>query len=75
LEPALIISKLTSKAQTTIPQAIREHLGVKEGDLLGFAIEGERVLLLKPVPRRPAARPPVFCEWDSETDQRAYEGL
>jgi antitoxin PrlF len=71
----MITSKLTSKAQTTIPQAIRQHLGLQEGDLLGFAIEGERVRLFKPLPRRQAARPSVFCERESETDQRAYEGL
>jgi AbrB family looped-hinge helix DNA binding protein len=37
---------LTSKGQTTIPKRIRDHLGLKPGDRLRFAIEeGGRVVL------------------------------
>ncbi len=71
----MITSRLTSKAQTTIPQAVRHHLGVKEGDLLGFAIEGARVVLCKPAPKPVEAVQAVFLEWDSETDRRAFHGL
>jgi antitoxin PrlF len=71
----MITSKLTAKAQTTIPQAVRLHLGLKEGDLLGFAIEGERVVLCKPMIRNLAQTSPVLAEWESEADQRAYYGL
>jgi len=70
----MITSKLTSKAQTTIPQAVRKHLGLQEGDLLGFAIEGERVLLCKPAP--PAVDDQaLLAEWESEADRRSYDGL
>lgn len=71
----MITSKLTAKAQTTIPQAVRLHLGLKEGDLLGFVIEGERVVLCKPVVKGMEARSPVLAEWESEADQRSYYGL
>jgi antitoxin PrlF len=74
----MITSKLTSKAQTTIPRAVRRHLGLQEGDFLGFVIEGSRVLLCKPANAAPSP-PPVgrklFAEWESEVDRRAYDGL
>jgi antitoxin PrlF len=71
----MITSKLTAKAQTTIPQAVRLHLGLKEGDLLGFSIEGERVVLCKPLIKNLDQRSPVLGEWESEADQRSYYGL
>jgi antitoxin PrlF len=33
-------AKLTSKGQITIPKAVREALGVREGDWVIFRIEG-----------------------------------
>lgn len=71
----MITSKLTSKAQTTIPQPVRAALHLKEGDEIAYAIEGERVVLTR------AARDQVedpfgtFNEWDSEADRRAYGEL
>ncbi len=38
-------STLTSKGQITVPRAVRERLGMKQGDRLEFAFEGERVVL------------------------------
>lgn len=71
----VITSKLTSKAQTTIPQPVRAALRLKEGDEIAYAIEGDRVVLT-----RAAAEPvddpfAVFDEWNSEADRRAYGGL
>ena len=57
----VITSKLTSKAQTTIPQPIRTALHLKEGDEIAYAIEGERVSCLarrsgrRTTPSRPSA--------------------
>jgi antitoxin PrlF len=39
----MITSKVSSKAQTTIPQAVREALRVREGDELAYKIERGRV--------------------------------
>jgi antitoxin PrlF len=71
----MITSKLTSKAQTTIPQPVRAALGVREGDELVYEIQGHRVLLLKR--RRTPKDDPfrTFEEWDSEADRRAYAHL
>jgi antitoxin PrlF len=72
----VISSRLTSKAQTTIPQAVRTALQVQPGDTLAYQIEGDRVVITK------AARPDVaddpfatFGEWDSEADRKAYGDL
>jgi antitoxin PrlF len=71
----MITSRLSSKAQTTIPQPVRKALGVKEGDAIAYAITGNRVILTK-VPTTPADDPfATFTEWDSDADRRAYGKL
>lgn len=71
----MISSKLTSKAQTTIPQPVRVALGVREGDDIAYRIDGERVILTK-AKVQPADDPfRTFDEWNSETDKRAYAEL
>jgi AbrB family looped-hinge helix DNA binding protein len=37
--------RMTSKGQVTIPKHIREKLGVKPGDEIGFREEGQAVIL------------------------------
>ncbi|MDG3444611.1 AbrB/MazE/SpoVT family DNA-binding domain-containing protein [Nitrospirillum amazonense] len=70
----MITSKLTSKAQTTIPQAVRAALHLREGDEIAYAIDGDRVLLTRATKDR--EDPFVtFSEWNSEADRRAYAGL
>lgn len=71
----VITSKLTSKAQTTIPQPIRTALHLKEGDEIAYAIEGERVIMSRaPIGAQddPFA---TFGEWATEADREAYGGL
>jgi antitoxin PrlF len=74
-EPQMITSKITSKAQTTIPQAVRAALRLSEGDELGYRIEGDHVVLSKV--RRNSVDDPfaTFSEWSSEADERAYGNL
>ena len=38
-------STVTSKGQTTIPGKIRKALGIKPGDRLAYAVEGEHATL------------------------------
>ncbi|HIJ63106.1 MAG TPA: transcriptional regulator [Rhodospirillaceae bacterium] len=71
----MITSKLTSKAQTTIPQPVRAALHLVEGDEILYAIEGDRVVLSR-VARDQSEDPfAAFSEWDSDADRRAYGGL
>jgi antitoxin PrlF len=71
----MITSKITSKAQTTIPQPVRAALQVGKGDELAYRIEGDRVILTKA--KREQIDDPfgTFYEWSSEADQRAYGDL
>lgn len=39
-------STITAKGQTTVPKAVRQLLGLKEGDELTFRIEGNQVTVL-----------------------------
>lgn len=75
----MITSRLTAKAQTTIPQPVRVALGLRAGDEVNYQIDGDRVVLSK-------ARPPeatgvaedpfaTFEEWNSEADRLGYADL
>lgn len=72
----MITSKLTSKAQTTIPQPIRAALRLREGDELVYEIQGDRVVLSKAQQVRDGDDPfRTFNEWDSAADRKAYGRL
>ena len=71
----MITSKLTSKAQTTIPLPVRNALRLGAGDELAYRIEGEHVILTK-ADRGPADDPfASFDEWSSEADRLGYTDL
>lgn len=71
----MIKSKLTAKAQTTIPQPVRTALHLRVGDEIVYQIEGERVILTK-APGVPVDDPfATFSEWDSEADREGYATL
>jgi antitoxin PrlF len=72
----MITSKITSKAQTTIPQPVRTALGLREGDEVAYQIDGDRVVLTKARPAGFAEDPFVtFTEWDSDADREGYADL
>ncbi len=72
----MITSKLTSKAQTTIPQPVRTALRVASGDELAYTIDGNRVILTKAAQQNLADNPfATFGEWASDNDRRAYGDL
>ena len=48
-----VAARVTSKGQVTVPKAVREALGVSEGDVILFRIEGNRAVV---------ARTPDFLE-------------
>jgi len=76
LEVAVITSKLTSKAQTTIPQPIRAALKLSEGDELVYEIRGEQVVLSKARQVSEGDNPfQTFGEWNSAADRKAYGDL
>ena len=72
----MITSKLTTKAQTTVPQPIRAALGLKAGDLLWYELVDGQVILRKS-PATPSKDDPfgAFGEWRSLADEAAYGQL
>ncbi|UCN12791.1 MULTISPECIES: AbrB/MazE/SpoVT family DNA-binding domain-containing protein [Mycobacterium avium complex (MAC)] len=42
-----VAAKLTSKGQLTIPKAVRDALGLEEGDEVVFRVEGNRAVLAR----------------------------
>jgi antitoxin PrlF len=40
-------AKVTSKGQVTVPKAVRDALGIKEGDEVVFRVEGNRAVLAR----------------------------
>lgn len=73
---AVIVSKLTSKAQTTIPKPIRAALELQPADELSNEVLDGRVILTR-VQRGTTPDDPfrTFDEWHSEADAKAYADL
>jgi antitoxin PrlF len=77
LPPSIVVitSKLTSKAQTTVPQPVRAALNLQPGDELEYYIEAGRVILTRHADE-PADDPfRTFDEWHSQADADAYADL
>ena len=72
----MITSKLTTKAQTTIPQPVRAALHLRAGDELIYEIVDQRVILTKASHGGKTDDPfRTFEEWNSEADTKAYGEL
>jgi len=72
----MITSRLTSKAQTTIPQPVRAALRLKQGDELLYEIDQDRVILTKARRGKEGDDPfRTFDEWNSDADKKAYGRL
>ncbi len=73
-----IFSKITAKAQTTVPKEVRSALGVKPGDTLVYRISKGKVTLARAEPLDRAylkAVESTLAEWASEEDAKAYDDL
>ena len=72
----MITSRLTSKAQTTIPRAVRTALGLHAGDEVAYVIEDGRAVLTRVDGGVVADNPfATFSEWHSDADVDAYGKL
>lgn len=71
----MITSRLSSKAQTTIPRSVRTALRLRDGDTLQYEIVEGKVILSR-VDASAVDDPfATFDEWSSEADRRAYADL
>ena len=74
----MITSRLTSKFQATVPTPVRKALHLKAGDMIGFEIEGARVILRHVTPLDLAfvqALGGTLGEWSSKEDEQAFKDL
>ena len=74
----MIASRLTSKYQATVPEKVREVLGLKKGDVIAFDINKDRVTLKKATSadlQFARALEGTLSEWLSENDEEAYRDL
>ena len=74
-----MLSKVTSKGQTTIPVSVRKKLGLRPGDLVEFKVgkgggvtlaraDGLDAALLKLAEQ-------TFADWNSKEDDEAFRDL
>jgi antitoxin PrlF len=71
----MILGKITAKAQTTIPRAVRLALGLEPGDEVIWEIEGDQVVMSR---ARKTSDPflgnfDMFTEWASDADCQAFD--
>ncbi|WP_271254178.1 AbrB/MazE/SpoVT family DNA-binding domain-containing protein [Pseudanabaena sp. Chao 1811] len=74
----ILASKVTSKFQATIPQSIRNAMGISQGDIVVFEIEEGRVFIKKLQPLNLDylnAVSETLSEWASPEDEEAYRDL
>jgi antitoxin PrlF len=69
------VSRITSKAQTVIPKAVRDKLGLKPGDLVRYVVEGNRVTIERAKTEAEDDPFATFSEWSSKADEDAYDSL
>jgi antitoxin PrlF len=76
----MILSRITSKAQTTIPGAVRRALGLDSGDRVIWSIDNDGKVTVRRFALVDPADPFVnnfstFTEWADELDEEAFRDL
>lgn len=76
----MIMSRITSKAQTTIPKAVRAALGLDTGDHVIWTIGDDGKVTVRRSGLVDPADPFVnnfstFTEWADELDEEAFRNL
>lgn len=74
----MIVGRLTSKAQTTVPRAVRTALKLQPGDRISYEIAGDEVVVRRwpVIGSDPFDNPlALFTEWASEADCEAFKDL
>lgn len=74
----MLAARLTSKYQATIPNPVREKLGLQKGDVITFEIQKDKVTLKKASPldlQFAKSLQGTLEEWNSKNDDEAYGDL
>jgi antitoxin PrlF len=74
----MLVSKVSSKGQVTIPKEVRDHLRAGPGDLIEYEVQGNVVVVrrIEPFDRAfHAALSDTLTEWSSPEDEKAFRDL
>ncbi len=75
----LLITRLTSKNQTTIPKEVREVLHLHPKDRIVYEISKDNTVIIRKAKALDleylSALPKTLNEWESEEDEEAYGSL
>lgn len=74
----MLVSRISSKGQVTIPKEVRERLHAKVGDLLEYEVQGNVVTVRRVEPFDRAfhgALSETLTEWSSPEDEEAFRDL
>ena len=71
----MLLSKLTSKAQTVIPREIRAQLDLKPGVLVRYRLTDAGIVFDKLPPANDDDVLSAFSEWTSSADDQAWSDL
>ncbi len=74
----MVLAKLTTKGQVTVPKEVREKLRLKAGDVLAYEVDGNTAHIRK-LERFDAqwhdALSANLEEWNSREDEEAFRDL
>ena len=76
--PPMDVATLTAKGQVTVPKAVREALGLRQGDLLSWELEDGSVRVRAVAPLDLAYLRGLergLSEWSSPADEEAFRDL
>ena len=74
----MLVTKISSKGQVTVPKKVRETLGAKLGDWIEYSVKGKVITLrkLESFDRSfHAALSDTMTEWNSAEDEEAFRDL
>ena len=74
----MLVSKLSSKGQVTIPKRVRESLRAGPGDLIEYELRGNAAVVRRAEPfdrAFHAALSDTLTEWSSPEDEEAFRDL
>ena len=74
----MLVSRISSKGQITIPKKVRESLRAHPGDFIEYEVQGDTVVLRRAGPFDRAfheALSETLGEWASPDDEEAFRDL
>jgi antitoxin PrlF len=72
----MLKGRIWKDGRTILPRPVLEALDLRRGDIVAYALDGDRAIMTKAVLEGPRARGfHIFVEWDSDADHRAYDKL